>query len=119
MQAMHLLAPQRRMSLNLPISPVVNRSSWLLMLRDYGQVIKVETQERQCRTLLQKIAAGATLITSTDEVALVGELINCGYVTGAESTTLGVRHFLDVQIMPSGEAHLHSLLALTNPLSKQ
>lgn len=80
----------------------------------------MEIQERrQCRVPLQKIAVGATLITSTNEVVLVDELIRRGYVTGAESPTFDERHFLDVQIMPSGEAHLRSLSSLANSLSKK
>ncbi|WP_083348500.1 hypothetical protein [Pseudomonas umsongensis] len=79
----------------------------------------METQERLHRILLQKIAAGTTQITNANEVALMDELICSGYVTGAESSTFGERHFLDVQIMPLGEARLHSLSQLANPLSKQ
>lgn len=82
-------------------------------------MINVNDQERQCRALLLKIAAGATTITSTNEVTVLDELVRCGYVTGWESALFDERHFLDVQILPSGEARLRYLSSLVNSLSKK
>ena len=69
----------------------------------------METQERLHHILLQKISSGATLIENTDEVVLMDELISRGYATGAESTAFGERHFLDVNITPTGKALLAHL----------
>ncbi|SDS82934.1 hypothetical protein SAMN04490206_1510 [Pseudomonas umsongensis] len=71
----------------------------------------MDDQEKRHYALLKKISAGAVTVARADDVVLMDELIRCGYVTALESTSLGERHFLDVQIMPSGEDRLRRLSA--------
>lgn len=78
----------------------------------------MDDQEKHQFALLRKIAAGATTITKTEDVALMDELAQLGYVAALENVFFGERIFLDVLIMPSGEARLRSLSSLANPLSK-
>jgi hypothetical protein len=79
----------------------------------------LEDQRKHHLALLRKIAAGATTISKTEDVTLMDELVQLGYVAALESVSFGERHFLDVQIMPSGEAHLRSLSVFESSSSKK
>jgi hypothetical protein len=83
-----------------------------------GEAPSMDDQEKRHYALLKRISAGAVTVTKAEDVALTDELIRSGYVRALESTSFGERHFLDVQIMPSGEERLHRLSARVNPLSK-
>jgi hypothetical protein len=52
-------------------------------------------------------------------MVIKNEFVQFGYVDALESFSLGERHFLDVQIMPLGEAHLRNLYLLKSSLSKE
>lgn len=71
----------------------------------------MDDQEKRHWALLKRISAGAVTITKAEDVVLMDELIRNDYVMALESTSLGERHFLDVQIMPSGEDRLRRLSA--------
>ncbi|MNF68690.1 hypothetical protein D3C84_505550 [compost metagenome] len=74
------------------------------------EAYSLDDQRKHQLALLKKIAAGATTISKPEEVILLDEFLRHGHVTALESDSLGERHFLDVQVMPSGEAHLRCLL---------
>ena len=97
---------------------MVSRISPTALLETLFEVNSLDDQEKHQLALLRKIAAGATTITKTEDVALMDELVRLRYVTSLESVSFGERHFLDALIMPSGEARLRSLSLLANPLSK-
>ncbi|WP_457327313.1 hypothetical protein [Pseudomonas sp. PvR086] len=71
----------------------------------------MEDRQNQQLALLKKIAAGATTISNPEDIILLDEFLRHRYVTALESDYLGERHFLDVQIMPSGEAYVRQLMA--------
>lgn len=84
----------------------------------FGEAVNLDDQEKRHFALLKRISAGAVTVTKAEDVALMDELIRSGYLTALESNSFGERHFLDVQIMPSGEDRLRRLSAHANPLSK-
>ncbi|EPJ76095.1 hypothetical protein BTR19_15450 [Pseudomonas fluorescens] len=97
---------------------MVSRISPTALLETLFEVNSLDDQEKHHLALLRKIAAGATTITKTEDAALMDELVQLGYVAALENVFFGERIFLDVQIIPSGEARLRGLSSLANPLSK-
>jgi truncated hemoglobin YjbI len=86
----------------------VSRVSPTAVLETLFEVNSLDDQEKHHLALLKKIAAGATTITKAEGAALMDELVQLGYVAVLENDFFGERIFLDVQIMPSGEARLVS-----------
>lgn len=73
----------------------------------------MDDQRKHQLALLKRIVAGATTISRPDDVILIDEFLRHGHVMALESEALGERHFLDVQMMPSGDAYLRCLLTET------
>lgn len=77
------------------------------------EAYSLDDQRKHQLALLKKIAAGTTTISKPEDVTLMDEFLRHGHVMALESDSLGERHFLDVQMMPLGEAHLRCLLTET------